>query len=70
MEIEMAQVDNLSIAIEEIKRVAQIEGVMNLLVVATNHRPGEPQAPCAHGMSGCSSARKVFPKNPVRVDVL
>ena len=43
METKMAQVDNLSIAIEEIKRVAQIEGVMNLLVVATNHRPGDPQ---------------------------
>jgi hypothetical protein len=43
METEMAQVDNLRIAIEEIKRVAQIEGVMNLLIVATNHRPGEPQ---------------------------
>ncbi len=43
METEMAQVDNLSIAIEEIKRIAQIEGIMNLLIVATEHRPGDPQ---------------------------
>jgi hypothetical protein len=38
MELGKAHVDDLSIAIEEMKKVAQIEGVETLLIVATQHR--------------------------------
>ncbi len=38
MEIGKAHVDDLSIAIEEMKKVAQIEGIETLLIVATQHR--------------------------------
>jgi len=57
MEAETAQVDNLSIAIEEMRRVAQLEGVMNLLIMATEHRSGnlEHRFVSVGSIEGCNS---------------
>jgi len=57
MEIGKAHVDDLSIAIEEMKKVAQIEGVETLLIVATQHRSdGSPHRFVSVGrIDGCRS---------------
>jgi len=57
MELGKAHVDDLSIAIEEMKRVAQIEGVETLLIVATQHRSdGSPHRFVSVGrIEGCHS---------------
>jgi hypothetical protein len=57
MEAETARVDNLSIAIEQMRRVAQIEGIMNLLIMATEHRPGnlEHRFVSVGCIAGCNS---------------
>jgi hypothetical protein len=57
MEIGKAHVDDLSIAVEEMKRVAQVEGVETLLIVATQHRSdGSPHRVASVGsIDGCPS---------------
>jgi len=42
LETELGQVDTLSIAVAEMGRLAQIEGVETLLIVATQHRSDHP----------------------------